>query len=253
MPAMDQNTCDEGAITDLTIAHYEARAAGGVGLLILETSAVAWPVGATSRHQPALSDDRFVPGLRRLAEAVHRHGSKMVVQMCHHGKTAGVDAQDERPQLVPSVPLPHDDVDISAISMDELMKMAVQTGGKRPTHRAADAGRHRLGGGLVRRRRAAGPGRRARRRRDPRRPRVPDLHLPVAAVQPPRRRLRGLGREPGAPADRDRRGRARPVRRRLRRHRAPRRARSTSTGASPPTWPPATPGWPRPPAPMPCT
>ena len=139
MPAMDQNTCEEGAITDLTIAHYEARAEGGVGLLILETSAVAWPVGATSRHQPALSDDRFVPGLRRLAEAVHRHGSKMVVQMCHHGKTAGVDAQDERPQLVPSVPLPHDEVDISAISMDELMKMAVQTGGKRPTHRAADA------------------------------------------------------------------------------------------------------------------
>ena len=139
MPAMDQNTCDQGAITDLTIAHYEARAKGGVGLLILETSAVAWPVGATSRHQPALSDDRFVPGLRRLAEAIHRHGSKMVVQMCHHGKTAGVDVQDERPQLVPSVPLPHDEVDISAISMDELTKMAVQTGGKRPTHRAADA------------------------------------------------------------------------------------------------------------------
>ena len=33
--------------------HYVARARGGVGLLILETSAVAWPVGATSLHQPA--------------------------------------------------------------------------------------------------------------------------------------------------------------------------------------------------------
>ncbi|MCU0311790.1 MAG: FAD-dependent oxidoreductase [Acidimicrobiales bacterium] len=137
MPAMDQNTCDDGEITDLTIAHYEARARGGVGLLILETSAVAWPVGATSRHQPALSDDRFVPGLTRLGEAVHRHDTKLIVQMCHHGKTAGVDAQDDRPQLVPSVPLPEDELDISAISMDELMKMAVQTGGKRPTHRAA--------------------------------------------------------------------------------------------------------------------
>ena len=137
LPAMDQNSCDDGAITDLNIAHYEARARGGVGLLILETSAVAWPIGATSLHQPALSEDRFIPGLTRLAEAVHRHGSKMVVQVCHHGKTAGVDAMQDREQLVPTVPLPEDENDISAVSMDELMKMAGLTGGKRAKQRAA--------------------------------------------------------------------------------------------------------------------
>jgi len=137
MPAMDQNTCDEGQITDLTIAHYEARAKGGVGLLILETSAVAWPIGATSVHQPGLSDDRFIPGLARLADAIHHHGAKMVVQVCHHGKTAGVDAIQDREQIVPSVPLPDGPPDISAISMDELLKMAVQTGGKYPQRRAA--------------------------------------------------------------------------------------------------------------------
>ena len=139
LPAMDQNSCDDGAITDLNIAHYEARARGGVGLLILETSAVAWPVGATSLHQPALSDDRFIPGLTRLADSVHRHGSKMVVQICHHGKTAGVDAMQDREQLVPSVPLPDDESDMSAITMDELMKMAGLTGGKRGKQRAATA------------------------------------------------------------------------------------------------------------------
>ncbi len=137
LPAMDQNSCDDGAITDLNIAHYEARARGGVGLLILETSAVAWPVGATSLHQPALSNDRFIPGLTRLADSVHRHGSKMVVQICHHGKTAGVDAMQDREQLVPSVPLPDDESDMSAITMDELMKMAGLTGGKRGKQRAA--------------------------------------------------------------------------------------------------------------------
>src|SRR5688572_25445036 len=87
MPAMDQNSCTaEGEVTDLNIAHYEARARGGVGLLILETSSVAYPFGSTSRHQPALSDDRYIPALSRLAEAVQRHGGKVVVQMCHHGK-----------------------------------------------------------------------------------------------------------------------------------------------------------------------
>ncbi len=139
MPAMDQNTCDDGEITDVVVAHYEARAKGGVGLLILETSAVAWPVGATSLHQPALSDDRFVPGLARLAHALHRHGARMVVQACHHGKTAGVDAMQDRAQLVPSVPLPPEDVDISALTTDELMRMAALTGGKKATQREATA------------------------------------------------------------------------------------------------------------------
>lgn len=137
MPAMDQNMCDDGEITDGNIAHYEARAAGGVGLLILETSAVAWPIGATSIHQPALSDDKFIPGLARLADAVHRYGSKMFVQICHHGKTAGVDAIQDREQIVPSVPLPDDPSDMSAIAMSELMMMAKQTGGKYPQRREA--------------------------------------------------------------------------------------------------------------------
>jgi 2,4-dienoyl-CoA reductase-like NADH-dependent reductase (Old Yellow Enzyme family)/thioredoxin reductase len=140
LPAMDQNSCsDDGLITDLNIAHYEARARGGTGLLVLETAAVAYPVGATSRHQPSLGDDRCIPGLARLAEAVHRHGAKMAVQINHHGKTAGVDAAEDREQLVPSVPLPPDDVSIDHLTMDELIKLGTATGGKRPVRRAATA------------------------------------------------------------------------------------------------------------------
>ena len=140
MPAMDQNSCtDDGEITDLTVAHYTARARGGVGLLILETSSVAYPIGSTSFHQPAVSDDRYLPGLTRLAEAVHAHGAKMVVQICHHGKTASTDAVDERDQLVPSVPLPPGDPAAIMVdtTMDELMRMATLTGGKRASQRAA--------------------------------------------------------------------------------------------------------------------
>ena len=99
MPAMDQNLCDDGLLTEANLAHYEERAEAGVGLLILETSAVQWPIGATSRHQPMLSGDECVPGLTKLADRVHAHGAKMVVQMCHHGKTALVDTAEERQQL----------------------------------------------------------------------------------------------------------------------------------------------------------
>ncbi len=141
LPAMDQNNCDDGLITDETVAHYEERAQGGAGLLILETSAVAYPHGATSRHQPSLSHDGVIDGLARLADAVHAHGSRMVVQVNHHGRISGVDTAEGRPSLVPSLPVP--EVDVSEImvdtTMDELMGMATLTGGKMPTYEEASA------------------------------------------------------------------------------------------------------------------
>src|SRR5690606_7822383 len=56
-----------------------------------------------------------------------------------HGKTAGVDAMQGRDQLVPTLPLPHEAVDISALTMDELTRMAALTGGRKATQREATA------------------------------------------------------------------------------------------------------------------
>jgi 2,4-dienoyl-CoA reductase-like NADH-dependent reductase (Old Yellow Enzyme family) len=138
MTAMDQNVCThDGMLTDRNIAHYEARARGGVGLLTLETAAVAYPIGATSRHQPSLATDDCIEGLTRLADAVHPHGAKLVVQLNHHGKTAGVDAMEDREQLVPSVPVPDDEVQLDHLTIDEMMKMAKLTGGKKAVRREA--------------------------------------------------------------------------------------------------------------------
>lgn len=140
LPAMDQNNCtEEGLVTDETIAHYEARARGGVGLLIVETSAVSYPHGATARHQPALSHDGVIPDLRRLADAVHAHGAKIVVQACHHGKTSSVDVSEGRPALIPSVPPPPSDPAgmMADTTMDELLRMATLTGGQMPTYAEA--------------------------------------------------------------------------------------------------------------------
>ncbi len=138
MPAMDQNACTgDGLITEAVVEHYRDRAAGGVGLLILETSAVSYPVGATSRHQPALSEDSCIPGLSRLAEVVHEHGAAMIVQMCHHGKVARVDSMEGRDQLVPSVPLPDSVTDLENITPDELLLLMKANGSRRPTQREA--------------------------------------------------------------------------------------------------------------------
>ncbi len=138
LPAMDMNLCEDGAITGAEIAHYRARALGGTAMLVTGSGAVGFPVGATSRRQPALSDDRYIDGLNRLAEAVHAAGSLLCVQLCHHGKVARVDIADGRPMLVPS--LPDGPGDLSALvdsTPDELAKLAAVTGGRTPELREA--------------------------------------------------------------------------------------------------------------------
>lgn len=139
MPAMDMNLCDEGAIEEQDIAHYAARAAGGTGLVITSAAAVAYPVGATSRKEPGLSDDRFLPGLRALADAVHAAGAKLCVQATHHGKMSKVDTADGRPLFVPSLPV--GERDMSALrdnTPTELGAMATAVSeGRTPTFREA--------------------------------------------------------------------------------------------------------------------
>jgi 2,4-dienoyl-CoA reductase-like NADH-dependent reductase (Old Yellow Enzyme family) len=138
MPAMDMNVCHDGVVVEEDVAHYVARAAGGTGMIITSASAVAFPVGAASLKEPGLSEDRFIPGLRALADAVHEAGSLLCVQATHHGKVARVDTAQGRPLLVPS--LPQQQPDLSSLrdnTPEELTKMASVTGGKQPTYHEA--------------------------------------------------------------------------------------------------------------------
>ena len=76
----------DGHANDGIIAYYEERARGGVGLIVTEVCAMAYPRGANSVHQLGLSDDSFVPDLRRLTDRVHEHGAKIAIQLVHHGQ-----------------------------------------------------------------------------------------------------------------------------------------------------------------------
>lgn len=138
LPAMDMNLCEDGEIEKGDINHFVARAAGGTGLIITGCCAVAYPLGCTSRKEPGLSEDRFIPGLKALADAVHDAGSKLCVQMTHHGKVARIDTLDGRPQLVPSTPKPPGDMSAMAdCTPEELGKMAAINEGKRATYHEA--------------------------------------------------------------------------------------------------------------------
>lgn len=71
--------------SDRLLEYHAARARGGVGMSILGAAEVA--PGATAGI-PVGRDD-VVPGYRRLADAVHRHGSTVIQQLFHIGSESG--------------------------------------------------------------------------------------------------------------------------------------------------------------------
>ena len=103
--AMGVNLAEsDGSCGDKIIAFHERQARGGAGLIILGVLGVAWPSGGNIPRQVAISEDRHIPGLQAIANAVHKHGAKIAAQLHHAGLVAGQDARAGRPIWVPSYP-----------------------------------------------------------------------------------------------------------------------------------------------------
>ena len=77
----------EGAVTPRLIELMVELARGEVGLIISSYSFVSRE-GQSSPGQLAVYDDRFLPGLREMASAVHSAGGKIAVQVVHGGCNA---------------------------------------------------------------------------------------------------------------------------------------------------------------------
>lgn len=74
---------EDGMVTEAFVRHYEARAAHGAGLIVLEATCVT-PEARLHPTQLGLWRDEQIEGHRRIAEAVHRHGALVIPQL-HHG------------------------------------------------------------------------------------------------------------------------------------------------------------------------
>ena len=82
--ATGEAACRDGIMTDEGIAIYRDLAKGGAGLII-SGHMVAMAGGRDNELQTCIYDDRFIPSIRQIAEAVHgaRHGSKVLAQVNH--------------------------------------------------------------------------------------------------------------------------------------------------------------------------
>lgn len=105
MTPMGSNLADEDGITGERLrAYYEARAKGGAALITMGSVSIGYPEGSGNWRNEAISDERHVPGVRALADAVHAHGAKLAMQLQHAGLVAMNDMLAGRPIWTPSIP-----------------------------------------------------------------------------------------------------------------------------------------------------
>ena len=94
---------EDGLPTDDFVAYHAARAAGGVGLICIEATAVH-ASGLLTGHTIAGYDPRVVERLARVADAVHAGGASLFAQLFHGGREQ-IDSPPRAPAVAPS-PIP---------------------------------------------------------------------------------------------------------------------------------------------------
>lgn len=76
---------DDIRMSDTVKAFYEAFAKGGVGLLIVESPTIDYPIGARWRGRYRIDDDKYIKGLSELPKIIHAEGCPTFMQMNHDG------------------------------------------------------------------------------------------------------------------------------------------------------------------------
>ncbi len=89
MAPMVTAMAEDHCATDAHVAWYGERAAGGVGLVIVECAAVA-PEGILMPRQLGIWSDDHLEGLTRITRAVHAAGIPVVLQLVHGGARSHV-------------------------------------------------------------------------------------------------------------------------------------------------------------------
>lgn len=84
-PVYEALASDDGSVSDEMIAFHKRLAKGGVGL-ICTGYMFAHPLGRAQKKQAGIHSDAMIPGLKKLADAVHEEGATIAFEISHAGR-----------------------------------------------------------------------------------------------------------------------------------------------------------------------
>lgn len=76
---------EDYTISDREIAYMAERAKGGAAVVCTGCCVIDNDYPGRLPNQPGMFDDKFIPGMKKLADAVHQYGALVLMQPLHHG------------------------------------------------------------------------------------------------------------------------------------------------------------------------
>lgn len=86
MSPMSMGHCHDGIFDDSLAEFYRSRAEGGVGLIVFAN--MQWDKVRHAHNVPLLTDEKYIPTLKRITDAIHEGGAKVFAQIMHRGTSA---------------------------------------------------------------------------------------------------------------------------------------------------------------------
>ncbi len=104
MPPMTRGFSPDGVPGEDVVAYYRRRAEGGVGLIISEGTTIDHPAASENANYPRFHGAEALAGWKKVIDAVHAAGGKMVPQIWHQGaaRRPNMGAHPEVPSAAPS-------------------------------------------------------------------------------------------------------------------------------------------------------
>ncbi|WP_286828876.1 MULTISPECIES: NADH:flavin oxidoreductase [Kordiimonas] len=104
MAPMTRTFSPENVPNDLNVEYYRRRAAGGVGLIITEGTCVGHKAANGYPNVPFIYGDEALAGWKKVVDAVHKEGGKIMPQLWHVGsvRRPGIEPDPEVPGYGPS-------------------------------------------------------------------------------------------------------------------------------------------------------
>ena len=128
MPTLDPGFAGEGGqMNQRLIDYFVRRAQGGVSFIMVGP-AVFDPVGVGGTFEFRIYQQQILDGLARLAEAIHRCGVPVGLQMHHAGRQANPDLIEGASVAPSAIPCPLRRTMPHALSVSEIEKIIEQYG-----------------------------------------------------------------------------------------------------------------------------
>lgn len=118
-----------GFVNDRIIRFFEERAKNEVGIILTGSVGVS-PEGRGLPTQLSSYDDKFIPGLKELTDAIHKAGSKIGAQIYHAGRQASeaiTGIQPIAPSAIPCAIVGNDPREMTVTEIYEMKEKFIQS------------------------------------------------------------------------------------------------------------------------------